>query len=155
MKWAIDGRRARMRVELYTVAQLLAVYTRTGHGPVEAVREVTRRGRGPVVGELTEALGWISGGTAPRLAYERLADMTAEPAAARLYRTLAAAAHSGGDIAKALLAFGDDLRNERAEEVARSAIRRRSAMLVPLLLLVAPVMLLFVAAALPHLVFGR
>jgi tight adherence protein C len=152
---AIESRRARMRVELYTVAQLLAVYTRTGHGPVEAVREVTRRGRGPVVGELAEALGWISGGTAPQAAYERLAEVTAEPAAARLYRTLAAAAHSGGDIARGLLAFGEDLRNERAEEIARGAIRRRSAMLVPLLVLVAPVMLLFVAAALPHLVFGR
>lgn len=152
---AIEARQAKMRVELYTVAQLLAIYTRTGHGSVEAVREVTQRGRGAVVGELTEALSWISSGTAPRAAYERLADVTAEPAAARLYRMLASAASSGGDIARALLAFADDLRNERAEDVARSAIRRRTAMLVPLLLLVAPVMLLFVAAALPHLVFGR
>jgi hypothetical protein len=53
------------------------------------------------------------------------------------------------------LAFADDLRAERSEEIARRAIRRRSAMLVPLLVLVAPVMLLFVAAALPHVIFGR
>jgi hypothetical protein len=29
-----------MRSQLYTVAQLLAVYVRTGHGPTEAVRAV-------------------------------------------------------------------------------------------------------------------
>lgn len=152
---AIDARRGRMRVELSTVAQVLAVYARTGHGPVEGVREVARRGRGEVVGELTEALGWITGGTEPRQAYERLAQRTPEPAAARLYRQLGSAARSGGDVARTLLAFADDLRSERSEEIARRAIRRRSAMLVPLLVLVAPVMLLFVAAALPHVIFGR
>ena len=152
---AIDARRARMRIELSTVAQVLAVYARTGHGPVEAVREVTRRARGDVIGELAEALGWITVGTDPRHAYEQLAQRTAEPAASRLYRMLGSAAHSGGDVARALLAFADDLRTERAEEIARRAIRRNSAMLIPLLVLVAPVMLLFVAAALPHVIFGR
>lgn len=152
---AIDARRARMRVELSTVAQILAVYARTGHGPVDAVRAVTSRGRGEVISELTEALAWVTGGTEARHAYERLAQRTPEPAAARLYRMLASAAHSGGDVARALLAFADDLRSERSEEIARRAIRRRSAMLIPLLVLVAPVMLLFVAAGLPHVIFGR
>ncbi|HVW34962.1 MAG TPA: type II secretion system F family protein [Acidimicrobiia bacterium] len=152
---AIDTRRSRMRVELTTIAQVLAVYARTGHGPVEAVREVVRRGRGEVVAELAEALGWITGGSDPRRAYEQLAERTPEPAAARLYRILGSAIHSGGDIARTLLAFADDLRAEQGEEIARRAIRRRSAMLVPLLVLVAPVMLLFVAAGLPHVIFGR
>lgn len=151
---AIETRRARMQSELATVAQVLAVYARTGHGPVEAVREVTGRGRGEVVGELREALSWIHSGTDPRRAYEQLAERTPEPAAARLYRILGSAARSGGDIARALLAFADDLRAERSEEIARRAIRRRSAMLIPLLVLVAPVMLLFVAAGLPHVIFG-
>jgi tight adherence protein C len=152
---AIEARRARMRVELSTVAQILAVYARTGHGPVDAVRAVTNRGRGEVIRELTQALAWITGGTEARHAYERLAQRTPEPAAARLYRMLASAAQSGGDVARALLAFADDLRSERSEEIARRAIRRRSAMLIPLLVLVAPVMLLFVAAGLPHVIFGR
>ncbi|MGH9011604.1 MAG: type II secretion system F family protein [Acidimicrobiia bacterium] len=152
---AIDARRTRMRTELVTIAQILAVYAHTGHGPVEAIREVTRRGRGEVIGELRQALSWITGGTDPRQAYDRLAERTPEPAAARLYRILGSAARSGGDTARSLVGFADDLRAERSEEVARRAIRRRSAMLVPLLLLVAPVMLLFVAAGLPHVIFGR
>ncbi len=154
----VDGvirtRREAMRTELYTVAQLLAVYSRTGHGPVEAVREVAGRGLGPVAAELRDALAWIGGGTVPQAAYERLAESTPEPLAARLYRLLGSAATSGGDVAHALLALSDDVRGERREEVARSAIRRRSAMLVPLLVLIAPTMLLFVAAALPHVIFG-
>jgi tight adherence protein C len=151
---AIRSRREAMRAELYTVAQLLAVYSRTGHGPVEAVREVARRGLGPVAGELRDALAWIGGGMVPQQAYERLAEATPEPLAARLYRLLGSATTSGGDVAHALLAVSDDVRSERREEVARSAIRRRSAMLIPLLVLIAPTMLLFIAAALPHVIFG-
>jgi len=152
---AITERREAMRSELYTVAQLLAVYTRTGHGPVEAVREVATRGLGPVAAELREGVSWITGGMVPHRAYERLAESTAEPLAARLYRLLGSATTSGGDIAHALLALSDDVRSERRDAVARSAIRRRNAMLLPLLVLIAPTMLLFIAAALPHVIFGR
>ncbi len=152
---AIEDRRSKMRTEVYTVAQLVAVHVRTGHGPVDAVRQVCALGRGPVVEELREALGWIGGGTSPQRAYDKLAEATPEPAAARLYRLLATSARSGGDIASALLAVGDDLRSERREELARFAVKRRTAMLVPLLLLIAPVMVLFVGAALPSLVLGQ
>jgi tight adherence protein C len=152
---AIRDRRSLMRAELSTVAQLLAVHVRAGRGPVEAVREVVGRGRGPVTDELREALGWIGGGMAPGLAYERLAQGTAEPLAARLYRALGWATTSGGDVTTALLRIADDVRAERRDELARTAIRRRSAMLIPLLALIAPTMLLFVAAALPHIIFGQ
>ncbi|MFT7597822.1 MAG: tight adherence protein C [Acidimicrobiales bacterium] len=151
---AIDERRGRMRTEVYTVAHLVAVHLRTGHGPVEAVRSVATRGHGPVATELREALGWMGGGVVPQEAYTRLAATTPEPSAARLYRLLAASAQSGGDVASSLLAIGEGLRAERRDEIARSAVKRRTAMLVPLLLLIAPVMMLFVAAALPSLVVG-
>lgn len=152
---AVTARRTLMRAELSTVCQLLAVHMRAGHGPVEAVRAVAARSRGPVGAELTDAVAWISSGMAPTLAYERLAAGCAEPLAARLYRMLGPASASGGDVAVSLLALADDVRAERRDELARAAIRRRSAMLVPLLGLIAPTMLLFIAAALPHVVFGR
>lgn len=151
---AIEARRERMRSEAYTVAQLMAVHVRTGHGPVEAVRAVCSVGRGPVVAELREALAWIGGGTSSQRAYEKLAESTPEPAAARLYRLLSASSRSGGDIGRALLAISNDLRAERREELARRAIKRGSAMLLPLILFIAPVMVLFVGAAIPHLIFG-
>ncbi|MCP3854304.1 MAG: type II secretion system F family protein [Actinomycetia bacterium] len=151
---AIDLRRARMRNELYTVAQLLAVRVRTGHGPVEAVRSVAELGRGPVVEELRQGLAWISGGTSPREAWSDLAAATPEPMVARLHRLLAASSRSGGDVTGSLLALADDTRAGRREEMARRAVTRRTAMLLPLLGLIAPVMLLFVAAAIPSIVFG-
>lgn len=152
---AIRDRTERMRSESYTVAQLIAVHIRSGHGPVDAVRSVCSLGRGPVIEELREALRWISGGTSPQRAYDKLAEATPEPAAARLYRLLSASARSGGDIGDALLAVGTDLRSERREELARWAVKRRTAMLLPLLAFIAPVMVLFVGAALPALVMGR
>jgi len=151
---AIAARRGLMRAELATVCQLLAVHVRTGHGPVEAVRSVAARSRGPVGGELGDAVGLIAGGLAPAVAYERLAAACAEPLAARLYRMLGPATAAGADVATALLALADDVRAERRDEIARAAVRRRAAMLVPLLGLIAPTMLLFIAAALPHVVFG-
>ncbi len=151
---AIATRRQRMQAEVHTVAQLLAVHLRTGHGPVEAVRWVCGAGRGPVVDELRDALSWMSGGLAPQECYQRLAEQTAGPAAARLYRLLGASAQSGGDVGRALLAVADDVRSERRDEVARRAVRRRTAMIAPLLLLIAPVMILFVGAAIPYLVLG-
>ncbi len=151
---AITERRRRMQSEAYTVAQLVAVHIRTGHGPIEAVRAVCGLGRGPVIDELREALSWIAGGMSPQRAYDKLAEMTPEPAAARLYRLLSASSRTGGDVAQALLAVAADLRDERREQIARAAVRRRTAMLLPLLLFIAPVMVLFVAAALPSLVLG-
>jgi Flp pilus assembly protein TadB len=151
---AIARRRLRMRVEVYTIAQLVAVHLRTGYGPVQAIRSVCAVGSGPVIEELREVLSWMSGGVMPRAAYERQAAVTPEPAAARLYRLLGASATSGGDIGPSLLAAAVDQRSERRDELARSAVRRRTAMLVPLLLLIAPVMVLFVGAALPSLVMG-
>lgn len=151
---AIAERRLKMRNEVFTVTQLVAVHIRTGHGPVDAIRAVCALGRGPVIEELREALSWISGGTSPQRAYDKLAEATPEPAAARFYRLLASSAQSGGDVAGAMLAVGNDLRSQRREEIARNAVKRRTAMLLPLLFLIAPIMVLFVGAALPSFVLG-
>lgn len=151
---ATEKRAARMRSEVYTVAQLLAVRLRTGSGPVDSVRSVCQLARGPVVAELGEAVTWISSGVGAQRAYDKLAEATDEPAAARLYRLLAASSNSGGDIASSLLSVAEDLRLERKQNLARSAVKRRTAMLVPLLLFITPVMILFVAVPLLPMIFG-
>lgn len=151
---SIKSRCERMRIELYTVAQLIAMQMRTGHGSVNAVQEVVHRGRGPIVRELGEALSWMSGGMAQADAYEKLSEDTPEPAAARLYRALADGVRSGGDLAMTLLSISDDLRGERREELERSATKRRGAMLIPTILFMAPVVLVFLVAPLPHILFN-
>jgi len=147
-------RRERLRVELYTVNQLLAMHIKTGGGPIQATQRIVARGSGVVVEELAEVLRMIAGGTSPRDAFARAAALTAEPQAARTYELLAAGTERGVDVAAALLAFSEDIRDDRREDLKKAATRRRAAMLVPIIALLAPVMLLFILAPIPRIVFG-
>jgi tight adherence protein C len=139
----IELRRRRMRLELYTINQLLAVHLRTGGGPIQAVQRLVERGRGAVIDELSEALRLIGGGIRPAEAFTRLAAATAEPQAARTYELLASGAERGADLAAAMLSLSDDIRETRREDLRRTATRRRAAMLIPIVAILAPVMLLF------------
>lgn len=151
---ALQRRRERMRVELYTVNHLLAMHLRTGGGVVQALRRVTERGRGAVVDELTQALTLHRSGRTVADALDHVARRTPEPNAARTYRLLAGGVRYGSDLAEALRVLSDDLREQRLEALKRDATRRRAAMLVPIVAVLAPVMLLFIAAPLPSLVLG-
>jgi tight adherence protein C len=150
----IADRRERLRLELYTVNQLLAMHVRTGAGPVQATQRVVDRGAGAVVEELTAVLAAMRNGVAEPDAFRRAAELTPEPAAARTYKLFAAGAERGVDLADGLRALSEDLRDARREEIRQSATKRRAAMLVPTIAVLAPVMLLFIAAPLPSIVFG-
>jgi tight adherence protein C len=150
---AIRDRTERIRLELYTVNQLLAMNVRTGAGPIQAVQRLVDRGSGAVVEELAAVLTAVRRGTAEPAAFRRAADLTPEPAA-RTYKLFAAGAERGVDLASGLRALSEDLRDSRREEIRQSATKRRAAMLVPTIAVLAPVMLLFIAAPLPSIVFG-
>lgn len=149
---AIEDRRNRMRIELYTVNQLMAMRIRVGGGVVSAVRHLVERGRGAVVDELAEALRLHQGGMPAGAAFRRIAAMTPEPHARRCYQVLATADERGSDLAVALLALSEDIRDDRREAIRRQATRRRALMLVPIIALLAPILILFVAAPLPWIV---
>ncbi|MFI5372732.1 MAG: type II secretion system F family protein [Candidatus Eisenbacteria bacterium] len=151
---AIQERRERIRLELYTVNQMLAMHVRTGAGPVQATQRVVDRGAGAVVGELHAVLLAIRNGVAEPVAFRRAAALTPEPAAARTFKLFAAGAERGVDLADGLRALSEDLRDARREEIRKTATKRRAAMLVPTIAVLAPVMLLFIAAPLPSIVFG-
>ena len=151
---AIRNRREVMRIEIYTVNQLLAMRVRAGGGAVHAVQQITERGQGEVVSELSEALRLHRAGLRASEAFSRLASLTPEPSCARTYSLLAAADERGADLAQALLELSEDVREARREAMRRSATRKRAAMLVPIIGILAPVMLLFVGAPLPQVIFG-
>jgi pilus assembly protein TadC len=151
---AIEARRASMRIEIYTVDQLLAMRVRAGGGVIQAVQATVNRGHGVVVSELADALrlhraGW-SGGDA----FRRIAALTPDAFCARTYRLLASAEERGADLAGALLDLAEDARESRREALKRSATKRRAAMLLPTIAILAPVLILFVAAPLPYLITG-
>ncbi|HET9728529.1 MAG TPA: type II secretion system F family protein [Acidimicrobiia bacterium] len=152
---AVARRAGRMRLELFTINQLLAIHARTGAGVMQAVHRVVTRGCGEIVAELSDALTWARSGMDEAEAFRRLAELTPEPSAARTYRLLAAGTERGADLGAGLLALSNDLRAARRQQLHRDAVRRRAAMLVPTIALLAPVMLLFIAAPLPSIVLGH
>lgn len=151
---AIEDRRDRLRLELYTVNQLLAIHLRTGAGPVQATQRIVDRGTGAMVEELDAVLTWVRSGVSEPEAFRRAADLTPEPGVARTYKLFAAGAERGVDLAGALRALSEDLRDARREDLRRIATKRRAAMLVPTIAILAPIMLLFIAAPLPSVIFG-
>jgi tight adherence protein C len=151
---AITDRRTQMRIELYTINQLLAMHARVGGGVVQAIQRIVDRGHGAVVEELAEVLRLHRGGRRIVDALEHAARVTPEPNAARTYKLLANGVEYGADLAEALRALSEDIRRQRAEALRRAATKRRAAMLVPIIAVLAPVMLLFIAAPLPSIVLG-
>lgn len=151
---AIDARRETMRIEIYTINQLLAMRVRAGGGVVQAVQATVRRGQGEVVAELADVLRLHRAGWRAADAFRRMAELTPEAYCSRTYRLLASAEERGADLAGALLDLSEDVRESRRESIKRSATKRRAAMLVPTIAILAPVLILFVAAPLPFLITG-
>lgn len=154
LRGRVRERQERMRGELFSLCQVLAIYARATPNLLAITEQVVERSQGQLAEEMREITRRVEAGTSPEAAFFEAARITAEPAAARLYRTMAGAARSGGDIAEALLAQSIDIRDDQREAIKRSAVKRRSAMLAPLLLLLAPTMLLFIVAALPRILLG-
>ena len=152
---AIDARRRTLRIELYTIDQLLAMRVRLGRGVIGAVRTTVHRSSGEVASDLAEALRLHRGGLSAPEAFRRIAAVSPEPHARRLYELLATAEERGTDLATALLALANDVRDERRDALRRRATKRRAAMLLPILGLLAPVLVMFVAAPLPWIIFGE
>jgi Flp pilus assembly protein TadB len=151
----ISARAARIRLELYTVNHLLAMQVRTGSGAMQAVQRIVERGRGVVVEELDDVLTRTRSGLGEAEAFRRAAELTPEPSAARTYQLLAAGVERGVDLGRGLLALSSDIRDARREQMHKDAVRRRAAMLVPTIAILAPIMLLFIAAPLPSIVLGH
>lgn len=151
---AIKTRRERLRGELYTFNQLIAMRTRVGGGVVDALRHAVDRGNGVFVDELAEVLRLQASGVTMTEALRRAAAFTAEPEAQRTYNVLATAQDRGADLGDALLDLSKDLRAQRRDDLQRQAAQRRLWLIIPIVIILAPVLLLFIGAPVPSLIFG-
>jgi Flp pilus assembly protein TadB len=147
-------RRKEMQLSLYTVTQVLAVLARANRGPVGAVRHLTRRGHGPLIDELRIGIGWMERGSSAEVAFEQLGRDAPDPSTARLFRLIATATASGGNIARTLRAQADQLRKEHTENMEQLATKKRSAMVLPSIVVMVPVLLLYALAPGPGMLFG-
>ncbi|MGH1504482.1 MAG: type II secretion system F family protein [Acidimicrobiales bacterium] len=144
-----------MEADAPRIAELLAAHLRAGHGVAEANRLVVAERPGPLAAEVRRVAAAVGSGVDAGDAWAALARRVPDAGTARLARAVAASSRATGDLAPTLVALAIDLRAQRRHAVARRAVRRRTAMVAPLLLCIAPVMALYVAAALPRLVLGQ
>lgn len=151
---AVRRRREAIRSELYTINQLVAMYTRVGGGPIQGLRYVVGRARGIAVEEIAEVLHLHERGWAFAEAMARAERLTPEPEAARTYRVMARSQEQGSDLSDALLGLSKDLRAMRRDALRRAAARRRILMVIPVVVVLAPITMLFMAAPIPSIVFG-
>lgn len=151
---AIDARRRRLRAEIPPLCQLIALRLRANGSVIVALSETAARTRGVMTGELDEALAQHRAGRPLEEALEAAAVATPEPEAARVHRLLAGAIRHGLDAAPELLRLAADARSAHLTGLRRDATRRRGAILLPTVGLLAPLMLLFIAAPLPGMVLG-
>lgn len=151
----IAVRQERMRAELLSMCQVLAVYSRAIPNPQQITEQVVNRSRGEVARELRGVLNVIEGGTPPEVAFAQAADQTPEPAASRLYRAIATAVASGGDIAGSLLAQSEDLREAQRQSKIQQATKRKGVLVMSTVVLMGPPILLFIAAPFPRLILGH
>ena len=151
---AVDERRRLLRAELPAVAQLLALRIRAGGSVSTAIGVTATRCHGEVADALSLAVATHRAGRPLDEALDGLAAATPEPEAARLYRLLAGSVRWGLDAAPELLRLAREGRTAHLTRLRRDATRRRGAMLLPVIGLLAPLMLLFIAAPLPSLISG-
>lgn len=152
---AITARRRLLVAELYSINQILAMRARAGGGVVDALRHVAERSTGIVAAEIRDTLGLHRSGIPITAALRRIATTTAEPEAARLYQSLAIAHERGVDLAGTLLALARDLRTDRRDRAVTRAATRRIAAVIPIVVVLAPIAIAFLAAPLPTLIFGQ
>ncbi len=150
----VRRQRDSIRSEMYTINQLIAMYMRVGGGAIEAIRHVVLRARGVMVDELADVLVLHERGWSLKEALERAERLTPEPQAARTYRLMSTSQERGADLAEALLDLSKDLRAGRRNDLRRRAARRRILMVIPIVVILAPVTMLFIAAPIPFVVFG-
>lgn len=153
-KRLILRRRRRVRNDLYSVSQLLAIRAQAGDPLLGAVHDLVAQGSGPVVADLRQALDRIATGYGASAAFTLLATEAAEPRAAEFYRMLAVATHGTIELPDNLLKLARELRSQRREDITRHSTRRQAAMVVPILAIMAPVMILFITAPIPRAIFG-
>lgn len=143
-----------LRADLPTVACVLAVKVDNNRSLGVAVAEVVDSGTGPVVEDLARALNLAHAGFGEARAFELIACEAAEPAARRLYAFLSAATSGGLDLSTALLEQANEVRQQRREDLERTAARRQVTMVLPNLVFMTPVLFMFLLAPLPSLLFG-
>ena len=139
----VARRKERMRAELPTVAELLALSVAAGEGTTAALDRVSRVGDGALVAELRRVLADTRSGTSLVSALQALADRVDLPELDRFVAALVVAVERGTPLSPVLQAQASDARESGRRALIEAGGRKEIAMMVPVVFLVLPVSVLF------------
>jgi tight adherence protein C len=142
-KQAADARALRLRRELPTVADTLALSVLAGESVAGAIERFTTTSRGVAAEELGTALARHRTGCGLAEALTGTAQASAHAEGTRLYELLGHAHQTGGRLADALADLAIDYRAALARDLTAEGGRRALAAYGPILALMVPVTLLF------------
>lgn len=138
-----EARARRLRQELPTVADTLALHVVAGESVATALERFSRDARGVAADEIREALtAYRTGAGLPEVMTTAARD-TAHAEAARLYQLLAHAHASGGRLADTLAELAVDYRASLTRELTAEGGRRALATYGPILALMVPTAFVF------------
>ncbi len=140
---AAEARALRLRRELPTVTDTLALSVLAGESVVGAVEHFAATSQGVAAAEMSTIAAEHRGGCGLPEALNLAAARSAHPEAGRLYDLLGHAHRSGGRLADALAALAVDYRAALARDLTAEGGRRALAAYGPILALMVPVTLLF------------
>ncbi len=139
----VARREQRMREELPTIADLLALSVAAGEGPTAGLERVVRVSHGELSRELSRVLADVRTGTPMTRALDQLAARTGLAALARFAEGLAVAVDRGTPLVDVLHAQAADVRESGRRELMEAGGRREVAMMLPVVFLILPVTVVF------------
>lgn len=156
LRRAAARRLARLDEELPVILEFLALSLSAGEGVVDALRRVSRVGRGELARELAAVVASVGTGLPFADTLTALARDLDLPAFTRCVDQLLAALERGTPLVDVLRAQAQDARTEAKRRLIESGGTKEIAMLVPLVFLILPVTIVFaVWPALLVLELGR
>jgi tight adherence protein C len=139
----VSRRRDRIRAELPTIAELLALAVAAGEGATGALERVAGVAHGELADELRRALGDLRSGSSLIEALESVAARLDLPELGRFVDGIAVAVDRGTPLSSVLQAQAADVREAHRRELIEIGGRRDIAMMVPVVFLVLPLSVLF------------
>lgn len=140
---AARSRIARIREELPTVLEFLALCLSAGEGILDSLRRVSDVGAGELTAELRGVVVAVGTGSPLPDALAKLSDGLQVPALTRSIDQVIAALDRGAPLAQVLHAQALDAREDAKRDLIERAGRKEIYMLVPLVFLILPLSVLF------------
>jgi tight adherence protein C len=139
----VSRREARLRAELPTLAELLALSVAAGEGATAALERVSRVAHGELAAELARALDDVRAGSGLVDALENVARRLDLPELTRFVEGVVVAVDRGTPLSAVLQAQAGDVREAERRQLIETGGRKDIAMMVPVVFMVLPLSVLF------------